>query len=176
MLYELQDRKVRLSGSGQFIAPSAQIIGDVLLEHESSVWFGAVIRGDNDLITIGAGSNVQDGAVLHTDAGIPLTLGENVTIGHQAMLHGCKVGACSLIGIQAVVLNRASIGSCCIVGAQTLVPEGMVIPDGVLVLGSPARIKRELTVQEKEHLQKSAQHYREKARLYTDHLKAQINE
>ena len=176
MIYELDGHRVIFSGDGHFVAPSAQVIGDVWLGHQSSVWFGSVVRGDNHRITIGAGTNIQDGAVLHTDDGIELTLAEQVTIGHQAMLHGCTVGTGSLVGIQAVVLNHARIGASCLIGAQTLVPEGMVIPDGVLVLGSPARIRRDLSAEEKSRLQQSALHYCEKARLYASRLWVQNHE
>lgn len=171
MIYELPGRQIEFLGGGHFIAESAQLIGSVRLHSDASVWFGAVIRADNDTITLGEGSNVQDGAILHTDAGIPLSIANNVTIGHQAMLHGCQVGSYSLIGIQAVLLNRSKIGNYCLIGAQTLVPEGMDIPDGVLVVGSPARIKRELTAAEREALERSALHYREKAHLYSGYLR-----
>ncbi len=176
MIYELDERRVTFAGDGHFVAPSAQVIGDVWMGHQSSVWFGAVVRGDNHRISIGAETNIQDGAVLHTDEGIELVLAEQVTVGHQAMLHGCTVGAGSLIGIQAVVLNHARIGASCLIGAQTLVPEGMVIPDGVLVLGSPARIRRDLNSEEKNRLLQSARHYCEKARLYAARLRVHNHE
>ena len=145
MLYNLGSRCVQLHGSGHFVAPDATVVGSVVLEAESSIWFKVVIRGDNDLITIGPRSNVQDGSMLHTDAGIPLVVGPSVSVGHLAMLHGCTVGEGSLIGIKAVVLNRAVIGRDCLIGANSLVTEGKVIPDRSLVLGSPGKVVRQLT-------------------------------
>jgi carbonic anhydrase/acetyltransferase-like protein (isoleucine patch superfamily) len=140
-LYEL-DGKSPLLGEGAWIADSAQVIGPVELGAGASVWFGVVIRGDNDLIRIGRNSNIQDQACLHSDAGVPLTLGDNVTVGHQAMLHGCTVGDGALIGIQAVVMNHARIGRNCIVGAGSVVTEGKEFPDNSLILGAPARVVR----------------------------------
>lgn len=172
MIYELEDRQPEIRGDGHFIADNATIIGSVVLEARSSVWFNAVIRGDNDLMTIGEDSNVQDGAVLHTDPGIPLTLGRGVTVGHQAMLHGCDVGDYSLIGINAVVLNRARIGKHCLIGANTLIPEGMEVPDGSMVVGSPGAIKRTLSEQQQSMLEYGAQHYVENAERYRRALKA----
>ena len=143
-----------------WIAPNATVIGKVRLEAGSSVWFSAVIRADtNELIHIGENSNVQDGSVLHTDMGYPLTLGKGVTVGHKVMLHGCTVGDYSLIGINAVVLNGAKIGKYCIIGANALIPEGKEIPDGSLVMGSPGKVVRELTEQQKKVLEASAAHY-----------------
>ena len=136
MKFAIGERRVECRGD-HYIAPNATVIGSVVLEQDASVWFNAVLRGDNDLITLGARSNVQDGAVLHTDTGIPLTVGPDCTIGHMAMLHGCVVGAGSLIGIKAVVLNHARIGKQCIIGANALVTEGKDIPDRSLVVGSP---------------------------------------
>ena len=158
------------SGDNVFVADNAKVIGDVILEDESSVWFGVTLRGDNDTITIGKQTNVQDGSVLHTDPGIKLTLGQGVTVGHQVMLHGCDVGDYSLIGIQAVVLNGAKIGKHCIIGANALVPENMVIPDGSLVVGSPAVIKRELNDMQKKMLEGSAAHYVHNAKRYLEQL------
>ncbi|ADU13237.1 gamma carbonic anhydrase family protein [Asticcacaulis excentricus] len=146
-------------GEGVWIAPSAQVIGDVRLGASASVWFNAVLRADNEPMTVAARSNIQDGSVLHSDPGSPLTIGEGVTIGHKAMLHGCTVGDNSLIGINAVVLNRAVIGKNSIVGAGALVPEGKVFPDGVLLIGSPARVARELTEDQIARLTLSADHY-----------------
>jgi len=172
MIYQLGDHQTELRGSGHFIAANATVIGSVVLEDRSSVWFNAVIRGDNELITVGPQSNVQDGAVLHTDPGIPLTMGCGVTVGHKAMLHGCDVGDYSLIGINAVVLNGARIGKYCLIGANALVPEGMEIPDGSLVLGSPATIKRTLSEDQQNHLAYAAQHYVDNAERYNRELKA----
>lgn len=169
MFYKLGERTPK-KGDNVFVADNAKIIGDVILEDESSVWFGVTLRGDNDTITIGKQTNVQDGSVLHTDPGIKLTLGQGVTVGHQAMLHGCDVGDYSLIGIQAVVLNGAKIGKHCIIGANALVPENMVIPDGSLVVGSPAVIKRELNDMQKKMLEGSAAHYVHNAKRYLEQL------
>lgn len=172
MIYQLGEREAEFRGEGHFVAANATVIGSVALEDHSSVWFNAVIRGDNDWITIGPESNVQDGAVLHTDPGIKLTLGRGVTVGHKAMLHGCDVGDYSLIGINAVVLNGARIGKHCLIGANALVPEGMEIPDGSLVLGSPATIKRTLDEDQQKYLAYAAQHYVDNAQRYTRELKA----
>jgi carbonic anhydrase/acetyltransferase-like protein (isoleucine patch superfamily) len=154
-----------------FVAPSASVIGSVVLSENVSVWFGATIRGDNDVITLGRNSNVQEGAVLHTDAGIKLTVGENVTIGHQAMLHGCTIGDGSLIGIQAVVLNGAVIGKGCLVGAGAVVTEKKVFPDRSLILGSPARVVRQLTDEDAANLLKAAQSYVERRAQFLANLK-----
>jgi carbonic anhydrase/acetyltransferase-like protein (isoleucine patch superfamily) len=142
-IYELDGKAPQL-GEGAWIADSAQVIGPVELGAGVSVWFGSVIRGDNSLIRIGRNSNIQDQACLHSDAGIPLSLGDNVTVGHQAMLHGCTIGDGTLIGIQAVVLNRARIGRNCIVGAGSVVTEGKEFPDNSLIVGSPGRVVRTL--------------------------------
>ncbi len=171
MFYELDTRIPELSGEGQFVADNASVIGSVRLMEKSSVWFNVVIRGDNELITIGPESNVQDGSVLHTDPGIPLTLGRGVTVGHKAMLHGCDIGDYSLIGINAVVLNGAKIGKHCLIGANTLIPEGMEIPDGSMVVGSPGKIKRELNDSQKKMLEMSAQHYVQNGARYLAQLK-----
>ena len=142
-LYELDGKAPQL-GEGAWVADSAQVIGPVELGPNCSVWFGVVIRGDNDLIRLGRNTNVQDQAMLHSDAGVPLLIGDNVTIGHQAMLHGCTIGDGSLIGIQAVVLNKARIGRNCIVGAGSIVTEGKEFPDNSLIVGAPARVVRTL--------------------------------
>ena len=143
-IYQLGEKHPQLAAS-TWVADSAQVIGDVRLEADVSIWFNTVLRGDNDPITIGSGSNIQDGSVLHTDDGVPLTIGRNVTVGHQVMLHGCTIGDESLIGIGAVVLNGAVIGRHCLVGAGALVTEGKTFPDGSLIIGSPARVARQLT-------------------------------
>ncbi|SIS64771.1 MAG: gamma carbonic anhydrase family protein [Thalassolituus maritimus] len=169
MFYRIDDRTPEKK-EGVFVASNATVIGSCVLCEESSIWFNAVLRGDNDVITVGPQSNVQDGAVLHTDSGIPLTLGKGVTVGHNAMLHGCDIGDYSLIGIGAVILNKARIGKHCIIGANALVPEGMDIPDGSLVVGSPAVIKRELTDMQKKLLEASAAHYVQNAERYTSTL------
>ena len=142
-----------------WVADSAQVIGRVTLEDRASVWYGCVLRGDNDRITIGRHSNVQDGSVLHSDEGVPLTLGVGVTVGHQVMLHGCTIGDGTLIGIQSVILNRARIGRNCIVGAGALVTEGKEFPDGVLIVGSPAKVARELSAEQITLLKHLSDHY-----------------
>jgi len=154
-----------------FVAPSAAVIGKVTLRSRASVWFGAVLRGDNEPITIGEGSNVQEGAVLHTDPGIPLTIGDRVTVGHQAMLHGCTVGDGSLIGIQAVILNGAVIGKNCLVGAGAVVTERKTFPDRSLILGSPAKVVRELTDEDVARLEASAVSYADRQAQYARELK-----
>lgn len=169
-LYELDGLKPTL-GEGAWAAPSADLIGDVRLGDRSSVWFGAVIRADNTAILIGEESNVQDGAVGHSDPGAPLTIGRRVTIGHQAILHGCTVGDGALIGMGARVLNGALIGANCIVGAGALVTEGKTFEPGMLIVGSPARIVRQLTDQELRMLELSAAHYAEKAARYAAKLR-----
>ena len=170
-IYTLGDRQPVL-GHEAWVAPNATVIGDVRLGDQASIWWNAVIRGDNDTITIGAGSNIQDGSVLHADDGVPLTIGAKVTIGHMVMLHGCTIGDGSLIGINAVVLNNAVIGKNCIIGANALIPEGKVIPDRSLVVGSPGRVIRELSDEDVEHLKWNASHYVDNARLYEAELRA----
>ncbi|HGM5579650.1 MULTISPECIES: gamma carbonic anhydrase family protein [Pseudomonas] len=169
MKYRLGDLRVEAHPSS-WAAPTATLIGKVRLQARASVWFGAVLRGDNELIDIGEDSNVQDGTVMHTDMGSPLTLGKGVTIGHNAMLHGCSVGDYSLVGINAVILNGARIGKHCIIGANALIPEGKEIPDGSLVMGSPGKVVRELTEQQKRMLEASAAHYVHNAERYAREL------
>jgi len=166
MLYTLADRRVELRGRGHYIAPNASLIGRVVLEDQASVWFNVVIRGDNDPIVIGARSNVQDGSILHTDDGVPLTLGEDVSVGHAVVLHGCTIANGSLIGIKAVVLNHAVIGRDCLIGAGALVPEGRTIPDRSLVLGVPGKVVRTLSDEEVRGLRDIAHHYVENAKRY----------
>ncbi len=161
-LYALGDKRPTCH-PGAWIAPSADVIADVVLGEDSSVWFGAAIRGDNTTITIGARSNVQEGAVLHSDPGAPLTVGEDCTIGHRAILHGCTIGDGTLIGMGAIILNRAVIGENCIVGAGALVTEGKVFPAGSLIVGSPARVVRALDDAAIALLAVSARHYVDKA-------------
>lgn len=153
-----------------WVAPSAQVMGNVHLGADCSVWFGAMVRADNEPMHIGVGSNVQDGAVLHSDPGFALTIGENVTVGHQAMLHGCTVGDGSLIGIGAIVLNGARIGKNCLVAAGALVTEGKHFPDGSLIVGSPATVKRALSPEQIEGLLVSAVNYQANARRHAQHL------
>ena len=155
---------------GVWIAENATVIGSVALGRNVNIWFGSILRGDNDPISVGENTNVQDGSVLHTDDGVPLIIGSNVTIGHKAMLHGCTVGEGSLIGINAVVLNRAVIGKNCLIGANSLIPEGKVIPDRSLVCGSPGRIIRELNDHEISRLYASAEGYVANALRYQREL------
>lgn len=171
MIYSLGDDHVQVA-DGVFVAPGAHVIGKVVMKQNSSVWFNAVVRGDCDVITIGEDSNVQDGSVLHTDFGVPLTIGKGVTIGHKVMLHGCEIGDYSLIGINAVVLNGAKIGKHCLIGANSLVTENMQIPDGSLVMGSPAKVIKKIPDVQQRMLEQSAQHYVENARRFSTQLKA----
>lgn len=165
MLYALDDVTPTLAGDA-WVAPGARLIGRIVLEAGSSVWFNAVLRGDNEPIVVGAGSNVQDNCVCHTDIGLPLTIGPGCTIGHMAILHGCTIGAGSLVGMGATVLNGAVIGRGSLVGAGALVTEGKVFPDGVLLVGRPARVARELTEAEAAGLERSAATYRANAARY----------
>ena len=173
MIYKLGDKRVVREGE-TFVAPNATLIGSVVLRPRASVWFNVVARGDNDPIVIGEDSNVQDGSILHTDAGVPLTIGRGVTVGHKAMLHGCTVGDFSLIGINAVVLNRVKIGSYCIIGAGALLPEGREIPDGSMVMGMPGKVVRQLTEPERKMLELSAQHYVQNFRHYLKELSEDV--
>ena len=158
MIYELNGKKPECHGD-HWIAESADVIGNVVLGDQVSIWFNAVLRGDNDPITVGRESNIQDGSVLHTDIGYPLTIEEGVTVGHKVMLHGCSIGKNSLIGINSVVLNGARVGKNCLVGANSLIPEGKEIPDGSLVMGSPAKVIRQLDDKAIEGLRISSQNY-----------------
>ena len=165
MIYELGDRRVRIEGE-VYVAPSADVIGSVVLQDRCSIWFNAVVRGDSDEIIIGEGANIQDNAVLHTDPGIRLVIGRGVTVGHHAMVHGCEVGDYSLIGINAVVLNHAKIGRYCTIGANALVTQGQEIPDYSVVLGSPGKVVRQISEDKRAGLQESAAGYVERAREY----------
>jgi carbonic anhydrase/acetyltransferase-like protein (isoleucine patch superfamily) len=169
-LYQLDEHAPRLA-AGAWVADSAQVIGNVELGIDASVWFGAILRGDIELLRIGNGSNVQDGSVIHADLGYPVTIGDHVTVGHQVVLHGCTVGDGSLIGIQAVVLNGARIGKHCLVGAGALVIEGKEFPDGSMILGSPAKAVRQLTPEQLDGLRRSAAHYVDNARRFGAGLK-----
>ena len=153
-----------------WIAPSAMVIGNVRLEREASVWFGAVLRGDIELIHVGEGSNIQDNAILHTDAGFPLTIGRSCTIGHRAVLHGCTIGENSLVGIGATVLNGATVGANCIIGAHALVTEGKTIPDNSLAIGAPAKVIRELSAEDISGIAHNADHYIENWRRFSAEL------
>lgn len=172
MKYRLGSSSVEAHAQS-WVAPNATLVGKVKLESGASVWFNAVLRGDNELIHIGENSNVQDGTVMHTDMGFPLNIGKGVTIGHNAMLHGCMVGDYSLIGINAVILNGAKIGKNCIIGANSLIGEGKEIPDGSLVMGSPGKVVRELTEVQKKMLEASAAHYVHNAQRYARDLAEQ---
>ncbi len=169
-LYELDGVAPQMAESS-WVADSAQVMGNVHLAENSSVWFGAVLRGDTETITVGKASNVQDGSVMHADYGYPLVVGERVTIGHQVMLHGCTIGDETLIGIGATVLNGAKIGKNCLVGARSLVTEGKEFPDGSMIMGSPAKVVRQLTPEQIEGLRRSAAHYVENAERYRKGLK-----
>ena len=164
-IYQLDDLQPVIHESA-WVADSAQVMGRVTMAEDSSVWFGVVVRGDTAPISIGKGANIQDNSVLHADDDTPLVIGENVTVGHQAMLHGCTIGDNSLIGIQAVVLNNAKIGKNCLVGAGALVTEGKEFPDGCMILGSPAKAVRQLTPEQIEGLKMSAERYMKNARRY----------
>ena len=153
-----------------WIAPDASVIGQVQLERNVSIWWNCVLRGDTDLLFVGENTNIQDGSVLHTDEGVPMHIGNDVTVGHLVMLHGCTVGDGSLIGIGSVILNRAVIGKGCIVGANTLIPEGKVFPDRSLIVGSPGKVVRELSDEDVARLKKSAEHYVDNAARYRDSL------
>ena len=173
-VYTLADRKPDYHGSGPaFVADDAQIIGDIVLGQDTGIWFGVVLRGDNEQINIGARTNVQEHVCMHTDMGYPLTIAEGCTIGHRAMLHGCTIGDGSLIGMNAVVLNGAKVGKNCLIGANALVTEGMEIPDGSLVMGMPAKVKRALSDVEQATLALSAQHYVEIVKRFLSELRPQ---
>lgn len=169
-IYQLDDKTPQIADSA-WVADNAEVMGDVRLGENVSIWFNTTLRGDNDPITIGDGTNIQDGSVLHTDEGVPLTIGRNVTVGHMVMLHGCSIGDESLIGIGAIVLNGAKIGRNCLVGAGALVTEGKEFPDGSMIIGSPAKVVRQLTPEQIEGLRYSAQHYIDNARRYKQGLK-----
>lgn len=170
MIYALDGIAPQI-GAGAWVAPDANLIGRVVLEAEASVWFGCTLRGDNEEIRVGAGSNVQENCVFHTDIGFPLIIGANCTIGHKAMLHGCVIGEGSLIGMGAVVLNGARIGRGCLIGAGALITEGKEIPDGALVMGAPGKIVRTLDAQAQAKLLASAAHYRANAARFAAGLK-----
>ena len=169
-IYSLGDRRPNL-GRDAWVAPNATLIGDVRLGDNASIWWNAVLRGDNDTISIGANSNIQDGSVLHADEGVPLTVGANVTVGHLVMLHGCTIGEQSLIGIKSVILNNAVIGRHCIIGANSLIPEGKEIPERSLVMGSPGKVVRQLSDEEVARLLLAAQGYVANARRYLTGLR-----
>jgi len=173
MKYSMGDKRVKLLGGGHFIAPNAAVIGDVTLHDRASVWFSCVLRGDADRIEIGADSNIQDGTVVHADPGFPTVVGKNVTVGHNAMLHGCTIGDGTLVGINAVVLNGAKIGKGCLIGANALVTEGTEVPDGSMVLGSPGKVVKELDADMQSALQQNADGYVQNAKRYSAQLEVQ---
>ena len=170
MLYELDGDAPITRGDDFWVAPNADVIGKVTLEAGANVWFHAVLRGDNEMITVGENSNIQEASVLHTDMGFPLTIGKNVTIGHKVMLHGCTIGDNSLIGIGAVILNNAKIGNNCIIGAKALITEGTEIPDNSLVVGAPGKVIRQVSDETVKDLLHSAEHYVERSRLFKAEL------
>jgi len=169
-IYQLGDRTPDIAPSA-YITDSAHVIGTVKIEAHANIWFGATIRGDNELITVGENSNVQENCSLHTDPGYPLTIGKNVTVGHQAMLHGCTIGEGSLVGIQAVILNGAKIGKNSLVGAGALVTEGKEFPDYSLIIGSPAKAVRTLTEEDVVRMHANTSNYVERGQFYKNNLK-----
>lgn len=171
-IYSLAERRVELRGTHHYIAHDATLVGSIVLENDVNVWFKVIMRADNDQISIGEATNIQDGAVLHVDPGFPMTLGRRIVVGHKVMLHGCTVGDGSLIGINSVVLNGAKIGPGSLVGANSLVPEGKEYPGGVLILGSPAKVVRELQPAEQARILEAADGYVERSKLF----KAQLRE
>ncbi|MCK9514465.1 MAG: gamma carbonic anhydrase family protein [Ottowia sp.] len=169
-VYQLDDKIPQVHETA-WIADSADVMGEVRLDRDASVWFGAVLRGDTELLHLGAGSNIQDASVVHADAGFPVRIGERVTVGHKVMLHGCTIGDESLIGIGAIILNGARIGRQCLVGAGALVTEGKEFPDGSMILGAPARVVRQLSAEQAAMLRQGADHYVENARRFRAGLK-----
>ncbi len=165
-LFRLGDISPRLPQGPIWIAPTASVIGNVKIESKASIWFGAVIRGDNELILIGERTNIQDNCALHTDPGFPLTLGPDCTVGHKVILHGCTIGACTLIGMGATIMNGARIGKHCIIGANALIPEGKEIPDYSLAVGAPAKVIRTLTPDQGEAIRGAAENYLENAERF----------
>ena len=172
MLYNLGENCIQTDGDRYFVAPTAAVIGKVILGKDSSIWFNAVLRGDNDTITIGERCNIQDGSVFHVDPGKPLVLEREITIGHSVTAHGCHIGEGSLIGMGSTILNQAVIGKFCIVGAQSLITEGKEFPERSLIIGSPARRIREVTDEEIDFIKKNAEHYVQRSMLYRKKLTA----
>jgi carbonic anhydrase/acetyltransferase-like protein (isoleucine patch superfamily) len=170
-LFSIGERRVQLLGEHHYVAHDATLVGDITLHNNVNVWFQVVIRAENDRVTIGEDCNIQDGSVLHVDPGFPMTLAPRVSIGHKVMLHGCTIGEGTLIGINSVILNGAKIGRSVLIGANTLIAEGKEIPDGVLVVGSPGKIVRELRPEEKAGLLKISSGYVERSKLYKKDLK-----
>ncbi len=172
-VFSIGDRKVVFRGANHYVAYNATVAGDIILENAVSLWFGVIIRADNDRVHIGEETNIQDGAVLHCDQGFPLTIGKRAVIGHKVMLHGCTIGDGALIGINSVILNGAKIGAGSLVGANSLVPEGKEIPPGVLAVGSPAKVVRELSPAQQAGILAAAQSYVDRGKLFRDQLKEQ---
>jgi carbonic anhydrase/acetyltransferase-like protein (isoleucine patch superfamily) len=166
----LEGVRIETDGTDYWIAPNAVVVGRVILKKHASVWWNAVLRGDNEPITIGENSNIQDGCVLHTDIGFPLTIGANVTVGHMVMLHGCTIGEGSLVGIGSVILNGVRVGRNCLIGAKALIPEGREFPDNSLILGSPAKVVRTLDPGQIERMQEGVAHYVDNYRRYKEAL------
>ena len=173
MLLQLDDRRVQAESEEYWVAESAMVMGSVLLKRGTSVWFNAVLRGDNDLITVGEFSNIQDGSVLHTDPGCPLVIGAHVTVGHKVMLHGCEIGDNSLIGINSVILNNAKIGRNCLIGANALITECKEFPDNSMVMGAPGKVVKTLSDEQVAGLKLSASHYWENAQRFMKGLSVQ---
>lgn len=170
MIYSLGEKKITTDGENFWIAPNAAVIGSVILKKNANIWFNTTLRGDNDPIIVGENSNIQDGSVCHTDDGMPLTIGDNVTVGHKVILHSCSIGDNSLIGMGSTILNKAKIGNNCLVGANTLITEGKVFPDNSMIVGSPGKVKRELTEQEIQIINLSALHYVENMKRFKNQL------
>ena len=174
MKFSLAERKIECKGD-YYIAGNAIVIGSVVLHANASIWWNCVVRADNDVVTIGENSQLQDGCILHVDPGFPITIGSGVSVGHMAMLHGCTIGDGSLIGIKSVILNGAKIGKNCLIGANSLIAEGKEIPDGSLVIGSPGRIVRQLSAEEIARINRAADHYVQKFQLYRRELKQDLS-
>lgn len=174
MKYSLGERRIECKGD-YYIAETAVVIGSVVMHDNASIWWNCVVRADNDVVTLGENSQIQDGCVLHVDPGHPLTLGRNVSVGHMAMLHGCSIGDGTLVGIKSVILNDAKIGKHCLIGANTLIAEGKEIPDGSLVMGSPGRVVRQLRPEEIERIGKIADHYVQRFKLYRRELRPDLS-
>jgi carbonic anhydrase/acetyltransferase-like protein (isoleucine patch superfamily) len=171
MIYSLGEKKIQTEGDDYYVAPGAAVIGTVRFGMGASVWFNCVLRGDNDWIVLGPGTNIQDGSIIHTDAGQPVHLGANVSVGHRALLHGCTVGHSTLIANGAMVLDRVQIGSGCLIAAGALVPPGKIIPDGSVVMGMPGQIVRQATERDREIIERIAGHYVARGRMYRRELK-----
>ncbi len=158
MIYDFENKSLKREGKN-WIAPNATIIGDIVIKNDASIWFNAVLRGDIEQIIVDEGSNIQDGSVLHTDPGCPLTIGKRVTVGHMVMLHGCTIGDNTLVGIGSIILNKAKVGSNCIIGANSLITENKIIPDNSLVLGSPGKVVREINKEESNYIKENTEEY-----------------